>query len=121
MGLSVNIMRGGFSAGQAKALNGAVASTVSAAGTTQTGATALAADYNRVSTVAASSGVRLPSCEIGDWLVVYNAGANPLTVYPPTSGTINQVAANGGVLLGINTECLFRKWTSTIWTGNLSA
>ena len=94
---------------------------IAAAGTTQGTATALTADYNRISTVAASSGVGLPNCEIGDWVVVYNAGANPVTVYPPTSGTINQIAANGGVLLAVNTECIFRKWTATIWTGNLSA
>ena len=120
--LARDIMGGGTSAGQAKAMNGRVASAVSAAGTVLSDATALNATVSRVSTVAASSGVRLFNGEIGDEMEVYNAGANTLTVYPHAStGTINQLSAGTGVLLAQYSVCKFRRITSTAWLAHLGA
>lgn len=121
MALSAKVMGGGFSAGQVRALCGGVASSVSAAGTTQGTATALTNSVNYISTVGASSGVQIPNADIGDDIEIYNAGANALTIYPPTSGTINQVAANGGVSLGTNSMMRLRKVTATKWVAMLSA
>ena len=78
---------------------------------------------NIVTTVAASSGVTLPNGETSDSvLVANNTGTNNLTVYPPTaSGTINQLGAGVGVLVGPYRTCLFFKTSSTAWWGHLSA
>lgn len=122
MGIAARMMRGGVSAGQAKAINGDINSTVSAAGTTQGTATALQASINSVTTVAASSGVILPSTEIGDDVWVYNGtSTNDLTVYPDSSSTINQLSANIGVLLPPYTGALFKRITSTAWLALRSA
>ena len=120
--LARDIMGGGTSAGQAKAMNGRTASAVSAAGTALSDATALNATMNRVTTVASGAGVRLFNGEIGDCLYVYNGGANQLIVYPHAStGTINQLSAGTGMTLAQYTNCVYRRVTSTIWIAHMSA
>ena len=122
MALARNIMRGGWSAGNAKAVNGAVATGLTGAGTTLGTALALSADTNVFATVGSGSGASLPSCEIGDSCEVYNGGANSLTVYPDTSSVqINALTAGNGFLLATNTMCYARRITSTRWIVNLSA
>lgn len=121
MGLAAKIMGAGFSAGQARGLIGGVAPTVSAAGTTQGTATSISAGINFVSTAAANSGVILPSCDVGDSLIVYNGGANQCIVYPDSGSSINGVATNSGTYLPIQTSIIFFRVTSTKWIGNLSA
>ena len=122
MALARDIMGGGTSAGQAKAINGRVSSAVSAAGTTLATATALDATHNRVTTVADGSGVRLFNGEIGDLMEVYNGGANQLLVYPhAAAGTINQLSAGTGMVLAQYTCCTYRRATSTAWIAHMSA
>jgi hypothetical protein len=122
MALARNIMKGGWSAGNAKAVNGAVATALTGSGTTLATALALTADTNVVATAAASSGVSLPSCEIGDSTEVYNGGANALTVYPDVTGNqINGLTAGAGFLLATNTSVKCRKITATRWIAFLSA
>jgi len=65
------------------------------ASATQTlaGGTALTKRINRVTTVAASgNAVTLPALGIGQSVDIYNAGANPMKVFPNASG----VAIDGG-------------------------
>lgn len=122
MALALNIMRGGYSAGSAKAINGAVAAGLTAAGTTLATALDLQADTNVIGTCASGAGVSLPSCEIGDSVEIYNGGANACTVYPSTtSEQINGLTVGNGFLLATNTMCYARKITSTRWIANLSA
>ena len=122
MARASNIMRGGFSAGQAKAINGAIATGLTAAGTVITDALDLTADTNAIGTCASGAGVQLPPTEIGDSVEVYNGGANACTVYPDTSTSqINGLTAGNGFLLATNTFCYCRKITSTRWIANLSA
>ena len=122
MALASNIMKGGWSAGNAKAVNGAVATGLTATGTTLGTALGLKADTNVFGTVASGTGATLPSCEIGDSCEVYNGGANSLTVYPDTSSVqINALAAGSGFLLGTNTMAYARRVTTTRWIVNLSA
>lgn len=122
MALAFNILRGGFSAGQAKAVNGAIATGLTAAGTTITTALDLLADTNVIATCASGTGVQLPSCEIGDSCEIYNGGANSCTVYPDaTNSQINGLVAGNGFLLATNTSCYCRKITATRWIVNLSA
>lgn len=121
-GLAKKIMGGGISYGAAKAINGDVASAVSAAGTTQGTATALNAGVNVITVVAAGSGVILPAGEISDQCYVYNDdSADSVTIYPDSGSKINQLSTNAGVLLAINTAMLFKKVTSTRWIAMLSA
>lgn len=64
---------------------------VTAAGSTQTDATALTTAFTEVGTAAASTGVILPAN--ASFYVVYNGGANAVKVYPPVgsfmNGTVN--------------------------------
>ena len=122
MALANNILRGGFSAGQAKAVNGAIATGLTAAGTTITDALDLSADTNVIGTCASGAGVQVPACEIGDSVEIYNGGANACKVYPDTtSAQFNALGAGNSFSLGTNTTCYCRKITSTRWIVNLSA
>lgn len=121
--LARDIMGGGLSSGAAQAMGGSVASAVSAAGTTQSDATEVTASLNVITTAAASSGVKVYNGVVGDSQVIYNGGANQVKVYPPTTGSqkFNQLAANAGFALPVNTGALVVKVTSTQWLVFLSA
>jgi len=122
MALAKNIMQGGFSAGQARAINGSIGTAVSAAGTVITDATDLTNDVNYVSTVASGSGVQLFAAEVGDSQVVYNGGANTLKVYPDVStAQINQITAGSAHSLPTNTSALYVKVSTTRWVAFQSA
>lgn len=122
MALAKDIMGGGFSAGQAQAIQGTINPSVSAAGTVITDATDLVASNNYISTAAASSGVQLPSVPLGDSLDVFNGGANPVQVYPHAStATINAGSAGAAVTCPVNTLMTFRRWTNTKWIASMSA
>lgn len=122
MATASDMMRGGLSSGQAKAINGQVASTLTAAGSAITDAFDLTASINVITTAAASTGVQLPSAEIGDEVEVLNLGANAVKVYPDSSAnTINQLSAGVGFTLATNTAVKVRKYTSTKWMAFLSA
>ena len=122
MAIALDIMKGGFSAGSARAIGGQVHPTVSAAGTAITDATDLRASINVITTAAASSGVQLPNVEIGDEVEILNLGANAVTVYPDTSSNrINNLTAGSGFLLGTNTAVKVKKYTTTRWMAFLSA
>ena len=122
MATARDIMKGGHSAGASRAINGQVNGSVSAAGTGISDATDLTASINVVTTAAASSGVQLPSCEIGDEVEILNLGDNAVTVYPDIStGQINDLAAGAGFLLATNTAVKVRRYTTLRWMGFLSA
>lgn len=122
MGLAFNVMRGGLSAGQAKSLNGAIATGLTASGTIITNAFDLVADVNVIGTCASGAGVQLPSCEIGDYLWIYNGGANQCLVYPDSSSAqINQITAGSAMTLAVNTSALYIRISTTRWLANLSA
>jgi hypothetical protein len=109
-----HLMSCGVPAAVAEALSGSTVTGISAAGTTVSDATQLTGDYNVVSTVAAAAGVVLPSnCTPGDWIEVLNTGANPLTVYAPSGGSINGHTADVGVVLMPKAVARFR-FTSTV-------
>lgn len=120
--LARDITRGGISAGSAQAINGGVASSVSAAGSVITDATDLNATVNVVTSVSSGQGVQLYSMMIGDQMEVYNATATTLKVYPDSSTVaINQLAAGGSINLGQYQGATFRKVSSTQIWANLSA
>ena len=122
MALARNIMKGGWSAGNAKAVNGAVATGLVATGTVRTDALALQADTAVMGTVASGTGVILSQfLSPGEEQSVFNAGANALKVYPPTGFQINALATNAPMLLATNTGCLFKCISTTRVFGILSA
>src|SRR5690242_6265675 len=94
MPLQQRLVVAGLSAATAKAIQGTVASGLTATGSTQAGALALGADFNDFSTVASGTGALLPPMNPGDEVFVYNGGANALSVYPPVGVAINGGSAN---------------------------
>ena len=122
MALASNIMRGGYSAGMAKAINGAIATGLTAAGTTITDALDLTADTNVIGTCASGAGVQVAAAEIGDSQEIYNGGANACKVYPDsTLVQFNSLGVGNAFTLGTNTMAYCRKVSSTRWIVNLSA
>ena len=122
MARAENIMRGGYSAGQAKAINGAIATGLTAAGTVITDALYLTADTNVIGTCASGAGVQVPACELGDSVEIYNGGANACKVYPDSADAQFNALGNGNAfLLATATSCFVRKITSTRWIAFLSA
>ncbi len=99
-----------------------VATALTAAGTNQGTALSVTAGVNVFGTVAAGTGAVLNANQtFGVPQVLYNGGANQLTVYPPSGGKINNLATNGSIFLAINTAISFWRATTTQWIGALSA
>lgn len=95
---------------------------ITAAGANQGAATALDyTTYQRVGTVAASTGVRLPASSAGARIVVFNMGANALAVYPATGETINLLAANASLSVASGKGCEFVCCMTGGWCAILSA
>ena len=95
---------------------------VSAAGTTQGGATELVAATCEITTVGAGAGVVLSSAlAAGDEQGVFNAGANAVKVYPPVGMQINALAANLPMTLAVNTGCIYKCVSATRVFAVLSA
>ena len=88
---------------------------ISAAGTTQGGATALTTSYNVVTTVAANSGVVLPTATAGLICVVVNRGANALSVYPAGSAAIDGAGASTAVLVGVGSSATYEAVSVGQW------
>jgi hypothetical protein len=100
------------------ALNGAVVNNnnaVSAAGSDQAGATALTVDYNVVTTVASSTGVKLPTATAGRRIIIVNKGANTLSIYPATGGTIDALSANAAIQVAANGSIELMASSTTQW------
>jgi hypothetical protein len=86
-----------------------------AAGTTQATATALTADNNFVTSVAAGTGVTLPAGAAGREISVVNRGANPLMVYPASGAQIDGAGTNIGVSVPVNAAFVVNAQTSAQW------
>lgn len=93
-----------------------------AAGTTQGTATELVNALNEIATVAANSGVILPSKGYqGDDMYIFNAGANPLKVYPQVGMRLNALPLNSPMILPASTGCAYFFLTLTRVMAVLSA
>jgi hypothetical protein len=86
-----------------------------ALGAAQATATILNAGINNVTSVAASTGVLLPIIEIGMEVIVRNAGANTLNVYPRMYQSINAAAVNVAYALPAGGTIMFLGMTQTAW------
>lgn len=120
--LAYKVMGAGVNGFAVEAICLDVASGLTATGTTQADAYSLTAATNAFTTVASGTGAVLSSDATGgDSQLVYNGGANALKVYPPSGQKMNALATDAAMTLAVNTACDFRKLTSTVWTGILSA
>lgn len=82
-------------------------------GTVQADALVLTADWSEIVTVPLNSGVLLANFGIGFGSWIWNAGANPLNVYPPLGCTIDAGAANAPYSLAASKAQLFSQLTAT--------
>jgi hypothetical protein len=94
-------------------LNLGIDAAVTAAGSTTADATVLSTTINMVTTVASGTGVRLPSATAGDIVIIKNKGANTLSIYPPTGGTVDTLGANVAASLVTLTSLIFIYRTAT--------
>jgi len=122
MAIPSRLMGSGLSSLAAVNICGDVGDTLTAAGTGNTDALALSAAINRVTTTAASTGVRLPLPESGSAIVVVNSGANALLVYPGTGAQINALTVTtAGFSVAAGGRAMFVGTSSTNWFAILSA
>lgn len=122
MAIPSRLMGVGLPAAAAVNICGDVVNTITAAGTNNTNATGLSGAINRVTTAAASTGVRLMAPEAGSMVVVINSGANAVLVYPSTGAAINALTATtGGFSVAAGGRALFIGIGSANWFAILSA
>ena len=89
---------------------------VSAAGTVQGNATAIAREVNVVSTVASGAGVVLPTAVAGMCVHLINTAANALLVYPASGGKINALATDAAYSIPASSNMLqFVAVSATQW------
>jgi hypothetical protein len=91
---SANLTGAGLPGVTAQAILGSASNALTATGTTQADAYYMSYDINVFTTVAASTGAVLPVSNQGDTIVVVNNGANTLSVYPPTGGSVANQSTN---------------------------
>ena len=113
MALPSRVLNSGVTSLSTIAICGDGALAVSAAGSTSSDATALSSIYNRVSTVAAGAGVKLPPCEMGATIWVTNPTATSLTVYPFEAGTT--IGGVSSLAIVSNSSACFFAVSNTRW------
>lgn len=87
-----------------------------AAGTTQANAAKLGnVEMNRLTTVAAGSGIMLPPAQAGIGLIIVNHGANPVQVYGQPGDKINDIASATGVPQMQNSWVFYGCFTTGAW------
>lgn len=107
--LKNRVAGGGAWASNAAATNGTVQTGRTAAGSTQGTAYVITEDITEFTTVAIGTGAVLPAdLAAGDELAVLNAGANALSLYPPTGGVLNAAAANAAVSVPAGKSAIVR-------------
>lgn len=125
MPTQANLMGAGCPALQARASMGFPSIGLTATGSTQGTALALPSDFNQFSTAAASTGAILPATgfqyQITDTIIVVNHGANALTVYPPTGGTIGTASANTGFSVASGKTAWFLVVGTNAYAASVSA
>jgi hypothetical protein len=92
-----------------------VATSISAAGSTQGTGTVLAKEFNQVSTVASGAGVVLPVGVPGLAITITNSSVNSLLVYPASGASINALATNVGYTQSTLATIQYITLTGTQW------
>lgn len=111
----------GLSAGMAQAILGQTAKNLVATGSNQNGAYPMGVGIMHFGTVAPGTGARLPPMNGGEDCVVYNSGANALTVYPDFGAQTNNLAANAGFSVAAGKGAIFKAIDAKLAMAVLSA
>lgn len=109
MALAIDLMGVGMPSEQATLLGQSVLTAVTAAGTTAGTATALTNSQTAITSAAGANGVILPAtATLTRLFFIRNLAASTaaLNVYPPTGGSINALAANAPLVIGIGQSAL---------------
>jgi len=89
---------------------------LTATGSTQATALALTRPISQVTTVAASTGVILPTPVVAGYRVMLrNGGANALNVYPHSGGNIAGTGTNAAISIDVGTTLEFIAFDTTNW------
>jgi len=88
--------------------------TVTAAGTTQSGATPVEPGFTTTAGTG-TEGVILPQCEVGTICIIKNTGAGNLKVYPDTGSAINAGSANAALTMATVTSCILVRTGALQW------
>lgn len=124
MALAIDLMGVGLPQQQATRLGFSDLTTIAGVGTAQSGAAAIPASVNNVlaTTAGGATAFLLPSdAELEVPYLVTNSTATAALVFPPTSGTINAVAANGSVSIAQDLARMFIRKSATRWISFLTA
>lgn len=90
--------------------------TVAAAGSVLADAAQLTASVCKVTAADGTKGVKLPAVPAaGTLMIIRNASASALKVWPDAAATINAIAANGAISMAANTSALFWADSTTQW------
>ena len=124
MGLAREIMLSGFSAGQARGMNGGYASLV-ALGSTQANAAPITSSAHIVTGADGTTGIRLVG-EIGDSLWIFNNSGSTLKVYGATGEAIAVPGTGLGTANAAYSHTTYAvveyiKFTATQWVPGKSA
>lgn len=94
-----------------------VSATVTAAGTTISDAFALTSLVNVLTSVGASTGVKLPDVPVGQIVTVQNNGANAVNIWPHSvSGTLNGGGGGSAVTTAAAAGAICIRNSSLDWT-----
>jgi hypothetical protein len=87
-----------------------------AVGTTQATALQLSAVFNAITTSSASTGLKLPPCEAGAMVYIYNLSGQTLQIYSNGTETMNAAVAGAtGVALGNTKTAICFATSATTW------
>ena len=87
-----------------------------AVGTTQATALQLSAVFNAITTSSASTGVKLPPCEAGAMVYIYNLSGQTLQIYSNGTETLNAAVAGAtGVAVGNTKTAICFATSATTW------
>lgn len=126
MPLASDVMKGGVSAVSAIAFGGQTNRDLAAAGSVQADATLITASNTIVTAADGTKGVRLPSVQAGESVLIVNNSGSSLKVYPPLGSAISVPASGMGsanaaytqtTYAVVNYYCL----SPTQWVPNKSA
>ncbi len=126
MPIPSRVLASGNPPNSAQAICGNGTTGLVATGTTQTDALQLSAVFNVITTSSGSTGVKLPPCEEGAEVYIYNLSGQTLKIYTKeTSGvTMNAaIAGSTGVSIGDTKTAICFGTSATTWaiTAALSA
>lgn len=115
MALVTKIMGAGMPAGAVNMILADVQDSLTATGTDQDTAQKIGAGIVRFTTVASGTGAILPAGAVGDEVMVINAGANALSVYPPVGHAINAGSTNAAISLPTACSIVIKRVSNLLW------